>query len=204
MVKQKSLALQHSNLRSIIEKTLEEPLPEAAFKKFLELSFEKSFDKKELFVEPGKSCNYQYLILEGSCYSYYIKEKGDKTAIQFAIENYWITDAASYFANKPAVSTIETLEPTRVLMLSRQNFDLLCKDHPLWDRYFRILLQTTLAHLHYRIAKTNSEEAGHRYLEFTKLYPHFIQRIPQYLIASYLGIKPQSLSRIRKEMAYRE
>ena len=153
------MALQHSNLRSIIEKTLDEPLPEAAFKKFLELSFDKSFDKKEFFVEPGKSCNYQYLILEGSCYSYYINEKGDKTAIQFAIENYWITDAASYFANKPAVSTIETLEPTRVLMLSRQNFDLLCKGHPLWDRYFRILLQTTLAHLHYRIAKTTSEDA---------------------------------------------
>ena len=204
MVSENKLALQHSHISSIIEKTIGEPLPEAVFKKFLELSFEKSFDKREFFVEPGKSCNYQYLILEGSCYSYYINEKGDKNAIQFAIENYWISDAASYFANKPAVSTIETIEPTRVLMLSRQNFDLLCKEHPLWDRYFRILLQTTLAHLHYRIAKTNSEDAEHRYLEFSKLYPHFVQRIPQYLIASYLGIKPQSLSRIRKGIAYRE
>lgn len=190
-------------LKQNIEKTLGEPLPDMACSQFGELAFEKSFDKKELFVEPGKTCNYQYFILEGSCYSYYINEKGDKNAIQFAIENYWITDAASYFAGKPAVSTIETLEPARVLMLSRQNFELLCKTHPLWDRYFRILLQTTLAHLHYRIAKTTSEDAEHRYREFSKLYPHFIQRIPQYLIASYLGIKPQSLSRIRKEIAYK-
>ncbi|HET8809712.1 MAG TPA: Crp/Fnr family transcriptional regulator [Flavobacteriaceae bacterium] len=195
--------MSHQNLKTTIGKTLGEPLPEAAYAQFGELAFEKSFDKKEFFTEPGKPCNYQYFILEGSCYSYYINEKGDKNAIQFAIENYWITDAASYFADKPAVSSIETLEPTRVLMLSRQNFELLCETHPLWDRYFRILLQTTLAHLHYRIAKTNSEDAEHRYLEFSRLYPHFIQRIPQYLIASYLGIKPQSLSRIRKEIAYK-
>ncbi|HET8838802.1 MAG TPA: Crp/Fnr family transcriptional regulator [Flavobacteriaceae bacterium] len=191
------------HLRNALEKTLGKPLPEAACSRFEELAFEKSFDKKQCFVEPGKACSYQYFILEGSCYSYYINEKGDKNAIQFAIENYWITDAASYFLNKPAVSTIETLEPTRVLMLSKKNFELLCESHPIWDRYFRILLQTALAHLHYRIAKTTSEDAQHRYLEFSKIYPHFIQRIPQYLIASYLGIKPQSLSRIRNEIAYK-
>ena len=188
-------------LRNALERTLGEPLPDAACSQFGDLAFEKPFDKKQLFVEPGKTCNYQYYILEGSCYSYYSNEKGDKNAVQFAIENYWITDAASYFAEKSALATIETLEPTRVLMLSKQNFELLCKSHSLWDRYFRVLMQTALAHLHYRIAKTTSEDAKHRYREFSKLYPHFIQRIPQYLIASYLGIQPQSLSRIRKEIA---
>lgn len=184
-------------------KTIGKPLPKEAYDRFEELSFEKSFDKKDFFVEPGRPCNYQYFILEGSCYSYYINEKGDKNTVQLAVENYWITDAASYFNNQPAVSTIETLEPTRVLMLNKRNFELLCESHPVWDRYFRVLLQTYLAHLHYRIAKTNSEDAEHRYLEFSKLYSHFTQRIPQYIIASYLGIKPQSLSRIRKDLATR-
>lgn len=190
-------------LRTNIERTLAERIPDAAYEKFLELAFEKTFDKRQFFVEPGEACNYQYFILQGACYSYYVNGKGDKHAIQFAIENYWITDASSYFTSKPAVSTIETLEPTRALLLSRENFEILCKAYPLIDRYFRILLQNTLAHQHYRIAQTTSEDAEHRYREFSKMYPHFIQRIPQYLIASYLGIAPQSLSRIRKEMAYK-
>ena len=190
-----------SLLRTNIEKTLGEKIPDGMFDKLRELSFEKSFDKKHLLAEAGTACNYQYFIHQGSCYSYYINEKGDKIAIQFAVENYWITDAASYFTGKPAVFNIETLEPTRAVMLNRQNLDLLCEAYPLYDRFFRILIQNSLATLHYRIAKTNSETAEHRYLEFSRLFPHFVQRIPQYLIASYLGVAPQSLSRIRKEIA---
>lgn len=188
-------------LRKNIEKTLGESISNEMYNYLLELTFEKSFDKKEFLAHPGGSCKYQYFILEGACYSYYVNEKGDTNAIQFAIESYWITDAASYFNDKPSVFNIQTLEPTRALLLNRQNFDLLCKSYPLFDRFFRILLQNTLATLHYRIAKTTSEDAEHRYRKFSQLYPHFIQRIPQYLIASYLGIAPQSLSRIRKEMA---
>jgi CRP/FNR family transcriptional regulator len=191
-------------LRSNLENTLGQPIPDDMFAKFKELSFEKSFDKKHLLAEAGTSCNYQYFILEGSCYSYYINEKGDKKAIQFALENYWITDANSYFTDKPAVFDIETLEPTRAVMLNRQNLELLCDAFPLYDRFFRILIQNSLASLHYRIAKTNSENAEHRYVDFSQLYPQFVQRIPQYLIASYLGIAPQSLSRIRKELALKD
>jgi len=191
-------------LRTNIEKTLGQAIPDGMFAKLQELSFEKSFDKKHLLAETGSMCNYQYFILQGSCYSYYINEKGDKKAIQFALENYWITDANSYFTCKPAVFDIETLEPTRVVMLNRQNLELLCEAYPLFDRFFRILIQNSLASLHYRIAKTNSETAEHRYLDFSELYPQFVQRIPQYLIASYLGIAPQSLSRIRKELALKE
>lgn len=189
-------------IRSNIEKTLGEKIPDEMLAKFMELTFEKSFDKKLFLAEAGKACKYQYFILQGSCYSYYVNEKGDKNAIQFALENYWITDASSYFTNKPTVFNIETLEPTQALLLNKENFDILCKAYPLFDRFFRILLQNTLATLHYRIAKTTGEDAKYRYMEFAQLYPHFIQRIPQYLIASYLGIAPQSLSRIRKEIVY--
>ena len=187
------------SLRDNIAHTIGHHLDDMIFDYFSGLMFEKTFDKREHLAEAGRHCNYQYYILKGSCYSYYINEKGDKNAIQFAVENYWITDAASYFAGKPAVCTIETLEPTTVLMLNRQHFDLLCETHPIFDRFFRILLQNTLASQHLRIAKTISEDAEHRYIEFSKAFPHFVQRIPQYLIASFLGIKPQSLSRIRKQ-----
>jgi len=191
-------------LRTNIEKTLGQLITDEMFAKLKELSFEKAFDKKHLLAEAGTACNYQYFILQGSCYSYYNNEKGDKKAIQFALENYWITDANSYFTGKTAVFDIETLEPTRAVMLNRQNLELLCEAYPLYDRFFRLLIQNSLASLHYRIAKTNSEAAEHRFLEFSQMFPQFVQRIPQYLIASYLGIAPQSLSRIRKELALKE
>lgn len=196
--------MQESLLRQNIERTLGEAISDQSFDTFKRLTFEKSFDKKQYFVEPGRPCNYQYFILEGSCYSYYSNEKGDKNAIQFAIENHWITDSSSFFTNKAAVSTIETLEPTRALLLSKENLEQLCKTCPVFNRYFRVLLQNAMSALYRRIAKTNSEDAEYRYRDFSKLYPHFIQRIPQFLIASYLGIKPQSLSRIRREMLMRD
>lgn len=190
-------------LKNNLERSLGSEIPEELFDLIEKYSFKKSFDKKELLAEAGVDCKYQYFIIEGSAYSFYVNEKGDKNVIELAIEEYWITDAASYFTGKPAVSTIETLEPTTALLINRQDYDKLCCSHPLFEKFFRILLQNALASLHQRIAKTISEEAELRYREFSDKYPHFIQRIPQYLIASYLGIKPQSLSRIRKNLSQR-
>ena len=190
-------------LRYHIERALDCAVSEEMLDLFFKLSFQKSFDKKDYLAEAGEFCKYQYFILEGACYSYYINEKGDKNAVQFALENFWITEAASYFTDKRAVFSIQALEPIQALLLSRENLDKLCMAFPLYDRYFRILMQNSVSQLHYRIAVTTSEDAEHRYLGFARNYPHFIQRVPQYLIASYLGIAPQSLSRIRKELAYR-
>ena len=183
-----------------LKRVLGEDIPEEMYDLLQKYSFEKSFDKKVLLSEAGIDCKYQYFILEGSAYSYYVNEKGDKSVLALAIEEYWITDAASYFTGKPSVANIETLEPTRALLINRKDYDDLCCSHPLFDRFFRILMQNGLASLHRRILETISEDAEHRYREFSASYPHFVQRIPQYLIASYLGIRPQSLSRIRKHL----
>lgn len=188
-------------LRNNIEKTLNKPIPDEMFARIMEHTFVKTYEKKQLLIETGQLCKYQYFILEGSCYSFYVNERGDKNAIQFAIENYWIADAASFFGGKQAVFTVEALEPTKALLLSREKMEMICDEFPLFDRFFRILLQNSLTSLHYRIAVTTSEDAERRYIQFTQRYPQFVQRIPQYLIASSLGIAPQSLSRIRKELA---
>ena len=186
-----------------IERTLNKSLPRELVPVLQQYVFQKSFEKKSLLAETGRVCRYLYFIEQGSCYSWYINENGDKHAVQFAIENYWITDSTSFFSRKPGIFSIEALEPVQACMLNRENFELLCDAHPLFDRFFRILNQNTLAGLHYRIALSNSEQAPLRYREFSERYPQFIQRIPQYLIASYLGIKPQSLSRIRKQQSSR-
>lgn len=187
-------------LKHNIESTIKKILDVELYNSFRSFLFEKSFEKKDLLAEEGQICKYLYFIEQGSGYSYIINEKGDKHAIQFALEGYWITDLYSFFSEKPAIYTIETLEPTKALVLNRKSFDELCNKNPLFEHFFRILIQNAYVALQYRLAKTNSEEAEDRYLEFSRLHPNFIERIPQYLIASYLGIKPQSLSRIRNEL----
>jgi CRP-like cAMP-binding protein len=186
-------------LRSNIEKTIERSLTDAEFEGFAQLLFERSYDKKSTLVEEGQVCNHIYFVQQGSCYSYITDDHGEKHAIQFALEGYWISDLYSFFSHRTAIYSVETLETSNMLVLNKKNFQFACEKLPVFDRYFRILIQNAYVSLQYRLAKTNSEDAEKRYLDFTKKHPDFLQRIPQYLIASYLGIKPQSLSRIRHE-----
>ncbi|MCK6650587.1 MAG: Crp/Fnr family transcriptional regulator [Bacteroidia bacterium] len=188
-----------ASLRSNIERTIQQKITDSDLEKFSAFTFERTFDKKHHLLEEGQLCNYIYFIQEGAAYSYIIDQKGDKHAIQFSLEGYWISDLFSFYSGKEAIYNIETLEPVKVLMLNKENFEKACCSIPMIDRFFRILIQNAYVALQYRLAKTNSEDAEHRYEEFAKKHPDFVQRIPQYLIASYLGIKPQSLSRIRKE-----
>jgi CRP-like cAMP-binding protein len=188
-------------LKANIKRTIEQEIPEGNCSAFSNLLYEKQFDKKDILVEEGTLCKYIYFITEGSCYSFIRDDKGDAHAIQFGLEGYWISDLYSFFSGKKSIYTIEALEPTKVLVLNKECFQKACDTMPIFDKYFRVLIQNAFVSLQYRLARTNSVEADQRYLEFSKLHPDFNQRIPQYLIASYLGIKPQSLSRIRKELS---
>ena len=115
-----------------------------------------------------------------------------------------MADLYSFLSGKKALFSIEVLEPVKALLLNKDNFRIACDTVPFFDRFHRILVQNAYTSLQYRLAKSHSENAEQRYLEFADNYPQFLKRIPQYLIASYLGIKPQSLSRIRKEMSQKK
>lgn len=186
-------------LKRNIELKLEHSIEEKHFNMLLQLMSEKTFEKKEFLVKEGNTNKTIYFIEEGSCYSYLSESNGEKQVVQFAIEGNWISDLFSFFNEKTAIYSIEALEKINALALNQQNFKFACDTIPWFDRFFRILIQNAYCSLQYRLAKTNSQEIEARYQEFTKIHPHYIQRIPQYLIASYLGVKPQSLSRIRKE-----
>lgn len=191
-------------LKHNIHKTIGYQLSEEELEQFNSFLFAKSFDKKVFLSEESEVCKYVYFILNGSAYSYYVDEHGDKHAMQFALEGYWITDHFSFFSGKPGIYSIETLEACDVLMLNKDNFEKICASNHHFEHFFRILIQNAFVAQQFRLAKTNSEDAEHRYNIFSTIHPDFIQRIPQYLIASYLGIKPQSLSRIRKEIGHRK
>ncbi len=185
-------------LKSNIERTIGKPLTETEVMGFRALMAERTLDKKTILAVEGNVCTDVYFVLKGSAYSYITDPKGNKHALQFALENYWISDLYSFFSGRKAIYSIETLEPCKLLVLNKENFELACKTIPVCNTFFRVLIQNAYVALQYRMAKANSVEAELRYEEFSKQYPQYIQRIPQYLIASYLGIKPQSLSRIRK------
>lgn len=193
-----------SILKHNIQRTIGDTLTEEEYEQFSDAMFSKSFDKKSILTEEGIICQYVYFVIKGSCYSYIINHDGEKHAVQFALESYWLTDPYSFFSGREGVLTLETLEPTEVLMINREKYAHLCASNHKFEHFFHVLLQNAFASLQYRLAKTNSETAIHRYEEFSLLHPDFVQRIPQYLVATYLGIKPQSLSRIRKEMAHKK
>lgn len=191
-------------LKQNIEKTIQQSLSQKEFEAFSNYVVEKTIYKKQLLAEEGAPCNFIYFIAKGSCYSYITDHKGDRHVIQFALENYWISDLYSFFSGHKAVYTIEALEPVKAFVLDKEQFQKACDSIPVFDRFFRILIQNAYVSLQQRLAKNNSEEAEQRYETFSKLHPELIQRIPQYLIASYLGIKPQSLSRIRKGISHKK
>jgi CRP-like cAMP-binding protein len=187
-------------LKESIEKYTNQKLSSDYEKSFSELIFEKKFEKKTLIIEEGQYCKHIYFITSGSCYSYLTDSKGDTQVIQFALAGYWISDLHSFFSGKKSAYSIQTIEATSVLMINREFFEKACTTIPIFERYFRILIQNAYVSIQFRLAKTTSEEAEQRYKEFASLHPDFLQRLPQYLIASYLGIQPQSLSRIRKKL----
>lgn len=193
-----------SYLKINIEKQLDHPIEDKHLEMFSKLMFEKTFDKKDLLIEEGSNNNYIYFIEQGSCYSYLTEADGEKQVVQLAIEGNWISDLYSFFAEQKAIYSLEALEPLKALALNKQNFKKACDTIPWVDRFFRILIQNGYIATQYRLVRTKGAEIEGRYREFSKIHPQFIQRIPQYLIASYLGVKPQSLSRMRKETAHKK
>src|SRR5690554_5247414 len=165
-------------LRKNVQRTINYTLSDEEYHSLSKSFFKRSFDKKAILAEEGKTCRYVYFILKGSCYSYLVNGQGDKHAAQFAIEEHWITDQYSFFSHRKGIYTIETLEPTDALVLNRENFDELCKSSHLFEHFMRVLMQNAFIATQYRLSKTNSQNAENRYLEFSKLYPQFTQRIP--------------------------
>lgn len=193
-----------SFLRQNIEKTIQRNIPDKDFVHFLSLIEPRTFGKKEFLVREGDFCDEVYFIESGACYSYIMDDAGDRHVVQFALEGHWISDLYSFFSQQKAIYSIETLEPTTVLVMTRDNFKKACDEISSFDRFFRVLIQNAYVSVQYRLAKSHSEDAELRYAEFSKENTELASRIPQYLIASYLGIKPQSLSRIRKESGSRK
>lgn len=157
------------------------------------------FDKKEVLSKEGNVCNHKFFfIIEGLVRSYQLDHKGNEKINQFAIENCWITNVESFVNEKPSLTSIETIKPTKALKIDKNTLEDLYIKHPKLERYFRIITENMLVAIQRRYEIFLQLRSKDRYLNFINNQPEFSQRVPQYMIASYLEITPEYLSELRK------
>ena len=156
-------------------------------------------NKKEIVTEGGKLCNYNHFVLSGCLQMFHIDSKGVERTIQFAIENWWISDYLAFHKRTLSNYYIEAVEETQILSTSYEQQEKLLARFPQLEKYFRIIYQiaygASLKKREYLFELSKEEN----YFHFTEHFPEFAQRVPQYLIASFLGLTPEYVSKIRSK-----
>jgi CRP-like cAMP-binding protein len=160
----------------------------------------KKIRKKQWLVTPGDYCKTDYFVNKGCFRAYYVDENGHEHITKFATEGWWITDIQSYFSGLPATLYVESLEDGEVIALNKSALEALYEDIPQLNKYFRLVYQKAMLNSNQRVLRTISNTAGEHFLQFIEQYPNLEQRVPQYMIASYLGITPEFLSKIRRKV----
>jgi CRP-like cAMP-binding protein len=163
----------------------------------------KKLRKRQYLLQQGDVSKYTAFVEKGLLRSYVIDDKGSELIMQFAPEGWWIGDMYSNITGEPAENNIDAIEDSELLLLTNQGYDQLLQEAPVFEKLFRLLLQNSFIALQRRLKGNIIQTAEEKYKDFIKLYPNIAQRVPQHNIASFLGITPESLSRIRKQMAER-
>jgi CRP-like cAMP-binding protein len=190
--------LSHSSTEPLIEyfdKSI--PLNDKE-KELVRLKFHsRLFRKRQFILQEGDICTQFNFVVRGCLRTYKIDEKGNTHVLQFATENSWINDLGSFHGVTPSSLNIDALEDTVVLQISREDLITLYTEAPKFDRIFRVLIEKGFIRLQERLLQNISSTAEERYQSFLELYPHLINRLSQVQIASFLGITPEFLSRLR-------
>ncbi|KHJ37484.1 anaerobic regulatory protein [Pedobacter glucosidilyticus] len=173
---------------------------------FLETSHylkSKSIKKGDFVLRQGEICSSSFFVSKGLLRSYTIDEQGKEHIIQFAPEDWMIVDRSSFFFNEPSELFIDAVEDTELVMLNEDFITLASNISTVYRAFNHKALHSHIRHLQKRVNLLLGATAEQRYLDFIKLYPELTLRLPQWMIASYLGLTPESLSRVRKELARR-
>ena len=161
----------------------------------------KKIPKKTIMLREGDVCNFEAYVNKGCIRTYYIDENGFEVILQFAIEDWWVSDIASFHLRIPSIVFIETLEDCELLTLSPEVKEEILKKVPKLERMFRLMVQKNLSVLQNRFIKSITTSAQEKYLDFLQRYPTIPQRVAQHYIASYLGISAEFLSKVRTKLS---
>lgn len=176
-------------------------LTEEEFNYFTSLLQLKRLRKKQVLLGEGEICTHEYFVNSGCLRQYNLDEKGQEHIVQFAVMDWWIGDQYSFVTGLPGKYFIDALLDSEVLMIEKNKLEELYLKVPKFERFFRIAFQNAYVAMQQRILSKLSEPAEKSYLDFIQRYPDIEQAVPQHQIASYLGITPESLSRIRKQLS---
>jgi CRP-like cAMP-binding protein len=161
----------------------------------------RKLQKKEFLLYEGQVSTSLSFVTRGLLKSYNIDEKGVEHVNLFAWEGWWTSDLSSFFKQEKSVINIDAIEVSEVLMINLANFEKMTLELPIMDRYFRILFQNSLYTKEHRLLSAITYSAEEKYVNLLTSNPQLLQRVPQNLIASYLGITPETLSRIKRNIA---
>ncbi|MGB3588179.1 MAG: cyclic nucleotide-binding domain-containing protein [Tunicatimonas sp.] len=175
-------------------------LTSSEFERFTQHLVHKSLKKKEVLLQEGAVCHDAFFIYQG-CLRYYFNVEGEDKTGQFFFEGAWYTDFESYITGQPSSENIQALETSELLLLSRKSLLQLFSEIPKLERFGRLIAENAFLGVKARNNSFLNQTPEERYQALLKERPKVVHRIPQHYIASYLGIKPESLSRIRKRMA---
>lgn len=164
----------------------------------------KSLRKKQYLLQAGDICSHLSFVAKGLLRTYNVDDKGEEHMSVFGWEGWWISDFSSFLSVQPAVFNIDAIEDSELLMISRKDYDEFTLQVPVMDRYFRILYQNSLVTKERRLMSSITHTAAQKYAQLIDSNPEIINRIPQKMIASYLGIAPETLSRIKRNLAYQK
>jgi CRP-like cAMP-binding protein len=156
--------------------------------------------KKNFFVRQGEHCRNVAYVNTGCLRAFSTNDKADEFTIYFAFKNWWVGDQTSFYSGVPSRYSIQALEDTEIFMADKINWEKALDEVKVFEKWYRVKTQKSYDAAHQKLIDSQTISAEERYLKLLNNAPDLVQRIPQHYIASYLNIKPQSLSRIRKNL----
>jgi CRP-like cAMP-binding protein len=174
-------------------------LTEAEYAKIEAVCIYKKLRKRQYLLQEGDVWKYNAFITKGLVRFYSVDESGRENIVSFAKENWWTGDRASLLTGEPSKNNIDAIEDTELVLITKTNFDRLCQEIPALNDMVNAIINKSFITSQNRIHSAISFTAEQKYLDFVQKYPDLSLRVPQAMIASYLGITPETLSRVRKE-----
>ncbi|MGG8497858.1 Crp/Fnr family transcriptional regulator [Tenacibaculum sp. TC6] len=156
-------------------------------------------NKKEVLMEGNTRCQHNYFVLKGCMHMYFMGSNGSPRTVQFAIENWWISDFLAYHHQATTDFYIQAVEDSEILTISYQQQETLLTRFPKLEKYFRHIYQIAYGASLVKFKYLFEYSKEDMYFHFTEQFPEFAQRVPQYLIASFLGLTPEYVSEIRRK-----
>jgi CRP-like cAMP-binding protein len=174
------------------------PLSSIEFEAIYHAMNREFFKKRETIVRAGEPCEHFYFVLSGSLRTFTTDERGHEHIFHLAFEDWWASDLFSFITGDMAFFSIEALEDTEVLSIHRDAYEVLLSSYPKFERFFRLLMQNAYVASQRRTMDIMSLSAEKRYVQLTQKHPQMEMRVAQHHIASFLGITPEALSRIKR------